>query len=74
MNVDVDMEISRLQLQRDFPAATTTAQEPIPYDIVKLPCDICDNRVGFGGEDECKAIILKQVSEALRIHNRDEDD
>eukprot|EP00984_Skeletonema_dohrnii_P007049 scaffold2512_cov78-Skeletonema_dohrnii-CCMP3373.AAC.6 len=60
-------EISRLQRELTA-AATTTAQEHIPDYIVK-PRDICDDRVAFGSEDEGKAIILQQVSEALS--NRD---
>eukprot|EP00985_Skeletonema_marinoi_P010130 scaffold4775_cov82-Skeletonema_marinoi.AAC.1 len=61
-----DGEISRLQ--RELTAAATTAQEHIPDYIVKLR-DICDDRVAFGSEDEGKAIILHQVSDALS--NRD---
>jgi len=61
-----DGEISRLQ--RELTAAATTAQEHIPDYIVK-PRDICDDRVAFGSEDEGKALILLQVSEALS--NRD---
>eukprot|EP00985_Skeletonema_marinoi_P005027 scaffold2180_cov98-Skeletonema_marinoi.AAC.7 len=60
-------EISRLQRELTA-AATSTAQEHIPDYIVK-PRDICDDRVAFGSEDEGKAIILYQVSEALS--NRD---
>eukprot|EP00984_Skeletonema_dohrnii_P004323 scaffold1532_cov111-Skeletonema_dohrnii-CCMP3373.AAC.3 len=56
------------RLQRELTAAATTAQEHIPDYIVK-PRDICDDRVAFGSEDEGKAIILQQVSEALS--NRD---
>jgi hypothetical protein len=53
-------------------AATTTAKEsvePTP-DYIAEPRNLCDDLVAFGGADETKAIVLRQVSTAL--NERDE--
>ena len=56
-------------LRGEHSAATSTTQGLNPDYIVELS-DICVDRVGEGGEDECKATALLGVSEAL--DSRDE--
>ena len=56
-------------LRREHSAATSTAQEPNPDYTVELR-HICEDRLGEGEEDECKAILLLDVLDDL--DDRDE--